>query len=1515
MRFQHHRCRTVRKWLIGCLFLLLAVPAPAQFPAPPAGLDSDFAGREDLPLRRLPRNPLTIASYDRALEALQAGDVTQGLETLQQLLNEDEDFFFADGASPLGSLFRRIEECIRPHQAEYDRLFGPAARQLFTEAVTSQNVSQIEKVVRQFALTTAGAEALAELARLNCDAGRFGTAAFQLETLSQHPAVTAPENVLRQAVQLLLQANEPGQAKELLARHSTVFSDPAIQAELLKRPAGPLLARASDAPAYQWWLPYGDCSPARQVLPAPAFTPAAWQANSVHPVYDFWLMDAPGVAERLGTDTRDLMDATEQRIRSQPGRLAMPASRPLIVGNLAILSGPGSVKAFDLKNGEIVWNGLLIDETFEYLTKWTYSAGNQHDVVREEMRDLFAAVRGWRDLTSSSLSSDGERVYAVTDCQLVGTTSPQRMTQNTQRHPLLPQRSNRLVAYDLATEGKILWPTQTSRSTAAGLLFAEPREIFYLGAPLPVDGHLYVLGEERGQVQLFELDPATGEILWSVGLLNPDRDLVLDDVRRLAGLMPVSADGLLICPTGEGSLVAVDPLKRQVVWTHFYVDAGESLRNQGLMMRMVRPQAQAPSMSREELLNDDRWFDTRIMVAGSCVVFTPPDDDSLVCVSLQTGKSHFDSRIPRGQMAYAATTYQDHLILVGRSEITSLNLADGPQLWKQPVPIPAPAGRGLRMGDQFLQPLITGEIAVVDLPTGRLLTRLALPKGQPPGNLTSAEGVLILSTGTGLTALQPRSWLQEQLARAPQNEQQTAQTLSWKGQWELQQGALSTGLEDLKSAVTRSADTGARQVLIWAVLDGLRTDFASYRQQAEQIQNQLRGDDQRLQFLRVYAQGLQAAGESQAAFDQYLQILKILPQTEQLVEIDNRRAVADSRWVLARISEMLNTTDSTLQQALKSRLENWVQTAAPASLFRLLPAFPPGWVDAQVVARRLAEIPLGHQDWQSREILLRPLLKHTDPQVRGTAAALLLELALQTQDGSEARQLVNRLRECEGTISGPQARPCSQIVTETEANPDYQQLLQSLHVWPHQAVLSDQQTPARSNAYQIPLLGPPSEELKGWTFFADQAGGNIEIYDADGLHHGRISAGYPGSRYASEADLGRFVCMHHHLVLVALLDRIVLLDLLSDPETPQVILNRTLAREDLPLSMGRGPAPGPPRLGIRSIQVESRAGLLIGDASSLTDSLLCLSSENNLIAIHPQTGAELWRRRDVPSGSEIFADQEFIVVKPAHQERLLVYRALDGEFLAERALPEGILNCLERGNGDWGRFLPCRITDQDQAVWQMYDPAEDKIVWSLTTPAETLFSVVDGQSVAFFTPDHQLSVRNGLTGQILFQTSCAFPEQIAQFTLLEYPEHWILLTSTHQADSLRRQTFGVRSHDLVFSEVDGTVRALGRNDGAMLWERQIPSQQIATQSPQRWPLLLFAKGHGRLDALILNRFTGKEVWRSTAADDGTGIGWLTETQPLRVQLKFATDRVTLYFEAPTPSESFEAPPQNEAPTQ
>ena len=87
---------------------------------------------------------------------------------------------------------------------------------------------------------------------------------------------------------------------------------------------------------------------------------------------------------------------------------------------------------------------------------------------------------------------------------------------------------------------------------------------------------LFVLADYRGEIKLLALQlrktrdgdriVAHPDVLWSQTLIAPNEGVVRFPLRRMAGLSPSYAGGVLLCPTTSGAIVAVDPARRLLLW-------------------------------------------------------------------------------------------------------------------------------------------------------------------------------------------------------------------------------------------------------------------------------------------------------------------------------------------------------------------------------------------------------------------------------------------------------------------------------------------------------------------------------------------------------------------------------------------------------------------------------------------------------------------------------------------------------------------------------------------------------------------------------------------------------------------------------------------------------------------------------------------------------------------------------------------------------------------------------------
>lgn len=1495
----------LRHFVAACLLGLYAgwpTAAHGQFnlvlPMQPAENENPVLSH----LHRLPRSPLTSTALMRAREALRSGNVTAGLEMLQVLLDESVEYFRIEGLQLNGSLRGEVEQLIAEHLADYERLYGPEATQSLERALVNQDLDGLLQVRRRFRQTTAGSRAVQLIANWQVSQGEVEMAARSL--LPQPQSQPTPEALARgrRALLLLARSGSPELAVAVRDELQAAAGQNALNLPQRDQLPESLFREAGEAALLDWRVPHGSRAHAARSPFAPALFADAWQQPLVDQ-YDFFLGDLARENDRL-EDVQSLIRSVQARIWSLPERVTFPAGRPLIVGKHVIVPGYATTKAYLLDSGELDGVGVNVDQAFEYLHEYTSSPSLMNDTFREEIRGLFFSLRGWRDLTSSSLSSDGKYVYAVSDSQLVGSVDAQLVARTNQRHELLPQSFNQLHAFELQAGMRNRWSIGTVDENAIFPFDLEepPREIFFYGAPLPVGEQLFVIGEERGQIQLFELDRENGRIVWSIGLLNPDKEIILDEVRRLAGIMPALVNGLLICPTGEGVLTAVDPVSRELVWTHQYGNSRQVVLNRAMFWRGVqRSREQTVRQSIDRLLAEDRWFDVRTISAGRYVVHTPPDSEELICLDVRTGQPVWTEPQSRQRALYAAGIFEQNLILVGRSEIAAIRLEDATRVWS--CPIPRPAGRGVRIEDRFLQPLMTGELATIDLQTGRMLSRVPNPERRLLGNLTAAQGRIIAQSGTEVLAFRSEAEIERLLAEVTSEAQKGELT----GELALARGNQAAGLADLELVPREQLSPRGLGVLAWAKLDQLQHEFEQRRGELDSIEQLLTTDEQRFHFRRTKAMGLSNAGERLAAFQEYLKLLEALTGSTTLRDVDGLREVNDLRWTLARMVELFRTSEQQEREELSTQLNAWIQTVPDEeAVLQLLLAFPLSAVDQSVALGRLQQLELTRTLAGMLASVLQRFVEAAPATVQTRSFELLTRLALEMNDGSaadhylQALTRVTRLSTAEQSTApadpGTTADTADSFANTLRSRPEWQELFNAVPTWPRDVRESEQPSRfAKSTRHQIPIIGPQQGPLAGWSFFLNPMGSHIDVYDEHGRRLCQFSTSIVQPRFPIGSTLGRYASIRGHQALIVLADRFLLVDFQFRKDQPRVLFESLVPHDQNPYGTESVVNPDQrPQPGFRVFRSLTPIETAAGNVGPLGASAICYGYGSQLTALDPLTRKVLWRRHDLASGSEIMADDEYVLTLAPGSRTLRLFDATDGSELGTRPLPEGVLDSnLQRDNGDWGRLLPALVREGEAISFRMFDPVSETAVWQQEFPADTLWCCVNGQDFAFLTPEGKLTILSGQTGEQ--QLSSVIPRTAGATSLavLAYLDQWIVVPGKGQPlsfdfsyPSLITRTIEKTAH--------GTVVAIDRADGQVRWTAQVEDQKIATQVPSAWPILMFGNGSGRnVRGLVLNRWTGESIVEDEWEYDRTWIHWQSSVQPTQILIGYGRKTITL----------------------
>ncbi len=403
----------------------------------------------------------------------------------------------------------------------------------------------------------------------------------------------------------------------------------------------------------------------------------------------------------------------------------------------------------------------------------------------------------------------------------------------------------------MATQGKYRWRvggvTGEDEPALAGA--------FFLGPPLVLADDLYVLAEIRGDISLFVLDSQTGQLRWSQQLAHVGQsNILVDSVRRLAGAAPSYSDGVLICPTSSGAVVAVDLANRSLLWGFEYPRTIARPVYGAIALNGLRISTSAAER--------EPWSDATVTLANGRAILTPAEANTVYCLDLLTGKLLWQQ--PRPEAAqYVGGVEDGKLIVIGRQDIRALHLSDGETAWTLPWPnetggsasAVVPSGRGFLSDGCYFLPM-TEQLLQVDLRDGQLVQ--SVPSSEPLGNLI-CNGDQILSLGPDFLSAFYRTdrlqqLVQSRLQQAPEDPWALEhQALLW-----LEEGRREDALRVLRQAVAQydprdDRRESARVLLVDVLLDSLERNFAENERLAEEVDGLIQRPRKREKYLRLLA--------------------------------------------------------------------------------------------------------------------------------------------------------------------------------------------------------------------------------------------------------------------------------------------------------------------------------------------------------------------------------------------------------------------------------------------------------------------------------------------------------------------------------------------------------------------------------------------------------------------------------------------------------------------------------------
>ncbi len=342
-------------------------------------------------------------------------------------------------------------------------------------------------------------------------------------------------------------------------------------------------------------------------------------------------------------------------------------------------------------------------------------------------------------------------------------------------------------------------------------------------------------------------------------------------------------------------------------------------------------------------------------------------------------------------------------------------MADGTSAWpEQAVGLPsggATSGRGFYSDGRYFLPLTTAEVIAIDVKTGRIVGRSRSRAGTVSGNLICYHGAVISQSANQLECFYQLDDLRRQVADSLKKNPEDPAALALRGELLLDENKLDEAVDVLRRSFRLEPETRTRELLVDALLEGLRNNFAAQRKNAAELEQLIDQPAQRLAYLRQLAAGLQQVGETMPAFRTYLDIIALKPTGNELESLDGALSARRDRWVQARINNLWQSASAADREAIEKSIHGQLDEAVkggPDALRAFLSYFGshPTADEAreQLLATLPAETPL-----LEREQFLRKLESSANPERVRRAVARLAKLLLDAGREDDASVYYARL--------------------------------------------------------------------------------------------------------------------------------------------------------------------------------------------------------------------------------------------------------------------------------------------------------------------------------------------------------------------------------------------------------------------------------------------------------------------------------------------------------------------------
>lgn len=1437
---------------------------------------------------RAPFNSKMTTLFKKAMTHFKAGETRQSLDVLQKLLEAPEDSLYETAPGKLISIrsaaHRLLAQMPGADLEQYRSENSAAAKRQLQQAQAIGSATALAQVANRYFQTDSGFEAANLLVNRHLDRGEYGLAAYWLRELLESHAPVTRTLAWRTKAEFVANKIESATLKALLAKQPPVDGKTILGGEQVNRvewlakiakPEGIMTPALQDWPQF-----FGSSKRVGQVADGEPLLMPRWS---------YPLTFSLAIHEKLTQLDADLRDEDQTPIFT---------FNPLLVDGKIVFRSYRGVKVLTADTGQVLWETSDDPAVEDVLSaSSTDSAESASEGGRnaffpnrritmfqqQELEEVPASDNPlthllYRNANHGLLSSDGQRLFVIEDLSVMTNLQPgQYWGEDLPEEDLLgrPLGINRLAAYDLQS-GRSLWEV-------GGASLNDPFELplagsFFFGVPVVDGGDLYVVAEKEGQIRLHALDAATGQPRWSQLIAYSQAKISMDVGRQWFSAPVAVGSGVIVCPTTVGWIVAIDRGTRGILWAYRYQNLASESESE--------PQDEAVQPA--EL--NERWSAAPPVIVGDRVIFTPPEESRIICLSLSDGQEVWSQ--PRNSALYLAGVFGEEAVIVSESSIRWMNILhpDQRHTLKFKSTDAHPAGRGVAVRDHYYLPLTNGELLAINLKTHKLEGTSFLPSSNQTeqsqfGNLAMYRGMLLSLNPHGLVAFEPKlsieSELQQQLTQNPRS----ATAAIRKAELELLHRHYPQALDVLRqievSEVTAQLRPRYRAALVTTLSALVREDLGARDNEFEELARlvELPVELQSREMLR--AERLRHRKDYAGAFQVYAQFAATHGAETLTMPGPVPWKVRGEQWAAGQIEELLREAPPDAQSALGEL----VQSAATAVLAQgrehqqaFLNLFGAHRATA-AVRKQLVETLVQAQEWQAAENLLTDLeqdsahsawaidrLARLWNQAGFPADAAhfyqLLERRYAANSWQEGKTVAQYLEELRGAGKMPAAvaQPvCDWHNRELEVTragcnfdgggivkdfnrqgaglPFFQQ--HRLQFVPHDPRFEFEIVDARTEKkfWSQPLRTPP--EHRSGLVQANLTGHQVVLFQG-----GSVTAVSPTERR---------ILWSHTMESHSVDDELETAT--ADFRTPTAL--RSLV--GIPGLMGGDSGIG-----------DNWGTFTSEGASRLANQhYACYLSRRQLVVLDARTGRVIWQREGTPLGARLIGGPRVIYLWHPAQDAVTAYRAIDGRELTIPKLAALGKKALGRAGDDFIRAEKTLADGPGRAAGlklERFDPVAQTVRWSIELPRKTLGTTLSGDRLVLVNPKGQLQLCDLHTGTLTPAGTLPASALRAGHEVYAIPTYDQLLVVAHQNSRFANDRYG---NVFPSVRVAGTVHSFDLATGKEQWKQSVSGLHLVLERLDHSPAVLFLArtfeqngSSWKLSLLAIDRHKGQILHQS-----------------------------------------------------